>query len=68
MQEHETEYRGYKIKAEHKGKNWFFSVSPTRPELPLMRRYRFQADVRTADEAITQAKRRVDRLLGNLVF
>ena len=63
MEQHETQYRGYNIKAKHRGQDWFLSVTPSRPELPLLRRYSFRAKVISAEDAICQAKRRVDWLL-----
>ena len=45
----ETEYRGYKIKMERRDLCWAVSVSPTRPELPILSR--------TSFPTITQSER-----------
>ena len=37
----ETEYRGYKIEMERRDLCWTVSVSPTRPELPILSRSSF---------------------------
>src|ERR671918_520949 len=51
MEQHETQYRGYNIKAKHRGQDWFLSVTPSRPDLPLLRRYSFRAKVISAEDA-----------------
>jgi hypothetical protein len=63
MQERETEYRGYKIEAQPNGDDWLLAVSPTRPELPIMRRHSFRASVSSLEDAVSQAQRRIDLLM-----
>jgi hypothetical protein len=63
MQEHDTEYRGYKIKAQPKGDEWLLAVSPTRPELPIMRRHSFRVSIPSLEDAVSQAQRRIDLLM-----
>ena len=60
----EADYRGYKIKMQRRDLCWIVSVSPTRPELPILERYSFPTFTQSAREAIAQAKRRVDRVLS----
>jgi hypothetical protein len=68
MQQHETEYRGYKIKAQPNGDDWLLAVSPTRPELPLMRRYSFRVPVSSLGDAVSHAQRRIDLLMDDWMF
>jgi hypothetical protein len=59
----EIEYRGYKIKMERRGQNWLISVSPTRPELPILRHYSSNTGMRSEAAAVAEAQRFVDRVL-----
>jgi hypothetical protein len=58
----ETEYRGYKIEMERRDLCWAVSVSPTRPELPILSRSSFSI-TQSERAALAQAQRRVDRAL-----
>jgi hypothetical protein len=59
----ETEYRGYKIEMERRDLCWTVSVSPTRPELPILSRSSFPTITQSERAALAQAQRRVDRAL-----
>ena len=64
MAKRETQYRGYKIEVERKGRDWRVSVSPTRPELPILQQPSFQTLVPSWEGAVDEAKRRIDRALS----
>ena len=53
MPGHQTEYRGYRIKAERDGRAWRVAVSPKHPDLPLMRKPSFEIPATSVDEAVS---------------
>jgi hypothetical protein len=59
----ESEYRGYRIEMERRDLCWTVSVSPTRPELPILFRSSFPTITQSERAALAQAQRRVDRAL-----
>jgi len=63
---HQTEYRGYRIKAERDGRAWRVAVSPQHPDLPLMRKPSFEIRATSVDEAISNIRTRIDLLLDLL--
>ena len=63
MAKRETQYRGYKIEVERRGRDWRISASPTRPELPILHEHSFQALIPSWEGAVDEAKRRIDRIL-----
>jgi hypothetical protein len=60
----EADYRGYKILLKSNGKNWIVSVCPKNPELPILRWNSFQAPLHSPEDAIAEARRRIDQLLS----
>jgi hypothetical protein len=64
MSEHETEHRGYKIEVKANGHAWVVNVAPKTPELPILRWNSFRAPLGSQEEAVAEARRRVDRLLS----
>jgi hypothetical protein len=60
---HQTEYRGYRIKAKRDGLAWRVAVSPKHPDLPLMRKPSFEIRATSVDEAISNIRTRIDLLL-----
>jgi len=66
MPEHQTEYRGYRIKAEHVGRAWRVAVSPRRSDMPVMRKYSFDIRASSLDEAVSNVRTRIDLLLDIL--
>ena len=64
MAKRESQYRGYKIEVEHRGRDWQIRVSPTHPELPILHQHSFQTLVPSWEGAVDEAKRRIDRLLS----
>ena len=59
----EIEYRGYKIEMERRDLCWVLSVSPLRPELPILSRSSFPTITQFERAAMRQARGRVDRAL-----
>jgi hypothetical protein len=66
MKGHQTEYRGYKIKAEPIGRVWLVKVSPKRCDLPLMRMNSFKIRASSVEEAVSNIRTRIDLLLDLL--
>ena len=67
MQEHQTEYRGYRIKAEGVGRAWHVAVRPTRhSDMPVMRKHSFDIRASSLDEAVSNIRTRIDLLLDIL--
>ena len=64
MAKRETQYRGYQIDVERRGRDWQIRVSPTRSELPILQQHSFQTLVPSWEGAVDEAKRRIDRLLS----
>jgi hypothetical protein len=66
MPGHQTEYRGYRIEAERKGRAWRVAVSPKRSDLPLMRQQSYEIRAASFDEAMSNVRTRIDLLLDLL--
>jgi len=64
MPQSQSTYRGYIIGMQSRGCIWLISVSPTTPDLPILRRYSFEATAQSEIEAMAEAKGRVDRVLS----
>ena len=54
-------YRGYDLDVERHVSLWLVGIHPRRPELPILRRCHVQSY--NQEEAVLEAKRRVDALL-----
>jgi len=59
----QTEYRGYRIKAEQVGRAWRVAVSPRRSDMPVMRKPSFDILASSLDEAVSNVRTRIDLLL-----
>jgi hypothetical protein len=57
-------YRGYQIETRREWSNWCVSVQPTRPDLPIMPRSILRSLTPHKDDAVTKAKKSIDRLLS----
>ena len=66
MPEHQIEYRGYKIRAQHVGRAWRVAVSPRRSDVPVMRKPSFDIRASSLDEAVSNVRTRIDLLLDIL--
>ena len=66
MPEHQIEYRGYKIRAQHVGRAWRVAVSPRRSDVPVMRKHSFDIRASSLDEAVSNVRTRIDLLLDIL--
>ena len=66
MPEHQTEYRGYRIKAEPVGRAWRVAVRPRRSDMPVMRKQSFDIRASSLDEAVSNVRTRIDLLLDIL--
>ena len=59
-------YRGYQIEPRREWSNWCVSVYPTRPDLPILRQSTFLHTLMPRkDDAVTEAKQNIDRILSN---
>jgi hypothetical protein len=58
------EYRGYEIQLVREGRIWVVTIHPTRPDLPILRQFRFRPEPFPEGALLKEAKRRVDRLLA----
>ncbi len=63
MVRRETLYRGYMIRVEVRGLHLHISVEPTRPDLPILFRRSFTAQLSTWNDAMTEAEHRIDQVL-----
>jgi hypothetical protein len=66
MPGHQTEYRGYRIKAERVGRVCLVSVTPKVPDLPLMRKHSYEIRASSVEEALVNVRTRIDLLLDLL--
>ena len=56
-------YRGYEIVVEANAHGWRVWAHPRTPDLPITRHRSFHVDADTTDEALKEARRRIDDLL-----
>jgi hypothetical protein len=59
------QYRGYIVGLHPEHGPMLVSVSPTTPDLPILRRYLFEIAAQTELEAMAEAKARVDKILAS---
>jgi hypothetical protein len=64
MSQRDAVYRGYTIHAEPRGSYWDVSVSPVRPDLPIIFTRSFTAPISDWENVIGEAVRRIDRVLS----
>jgi hypothetical protein len=60
----ETQYRGYNIELDRRGREFHISITPSCPELPVLRRRSFRALVPSWEGALEEAKRQIDQALS----
>jgi hypothetical protein len=58
-------YRGYEIVPRRAWASWSVSIYTTRADLPLMSRSTLRTLAARKQDAVTEAKRTIDRVLGN---
>ena len=63
MPDRELRYKGYKIKLTPNGRGWRVRARPLSPDKPILSDHSFVVAGASEDDAIEQAKRRIDRLL-----
>jgi hypothetical protein len=61
--ERQARYRGYDILMQRRDLCWMVTMKPSRPELPVFKRYSFQTTTQSERAALAQARRRVDHAL-----
>ena len=59
----EIKYRGYSVRISGQESSWHFAATPDNPDLRLLRQSEFTAAALTEDQALQDAKQRIDRLL-----
>ena len=57
-------YRGYEIIPRREWSQWFVSVYPTRPDLPILSRSTLRTLMPQKDEALAEGKRTIDCVLS----
>ena len=63
MQQSTYRYRGYRVGLERRRGLILVSVSPETPDLPILRRARFELAAQSDIEVMAEARNRVDRVL-----
>jgi hypothetical protein len=58
-------YRGYEIVTRRQWSQWCVSVYPTRPDLPILSRSTLSTLTSRKEEALAEARKRIDRILSN---
>jgi hypothetical protein len=58
------QYRGYEIVPKRQWSNWCVGIYPMRADLPLMLRSTLRTLAARKEDAVTEAKQKIDRLLG----
>jgi hypothetical protein len=58
-------YRGYQIEPRREWSNWCVSIHPTRSDLPILSQSTLQSLTPQKDEALADAKQRIDRILSD---
>jgi hypothetical protein len=58
-------YRGYEIVPRREWSQWCVSVSPTRPDLPILSRFTLSILMPRKEEALAEARKRIDSVLSN---
>ena len=56
-------YRGYEIVVQANGHGWRVWAHPRTPDLPITRHCSFHVDADTTDQALVEARKRIDDLL-----
>lgn len=58
-------YRGYEIVPRREWASWSVGIYATRADLPLMSRSTLRTLASRKEDAVTEAKQSIDRVLGN---
>jgi phosphoserine phosphatase len=58
-------YRGYQIEPRREWSNWCVSIYPTRSDLPILSHSTLQSLTPQKDEALADAKQRIDHILSD---
>jgi len=58
-------YRGYQIEPRREWSTWCVSIHPTRSDLPILSQSTLQSLTPQKDEALADAKQRIDRILSD---
>ena len=58
-------YRGYQIEPRREWSNWCVSIYPTRSDLPILSQSTLQSLTPQKDEALADAKQRIDHILSD---
>jgi hypothetical protein len=66
MSWHQTEYRGYTIRAQQVGRVWRVAVSAQSSDMPLMRKHSFDIRASSPEEAVSNIRTRIDLVLDLL--
>ena len=64
MESHQ--YRGYQIEPRREWSNWCVRVQPMRPDLPILPRSILRSLTPRNDDALTKAKKIIDRILSTV--
>jgi hypothetical protein len=59
------QYRGYDIVPRRQWSQWCVSVYPTRADLPILSRSTLRTLTPRKEEALAEARKRIDRILSN---
>jgi hypothetical protein len=59
-------YRGYQIEPRREWSNWCVIVYPTRADLPMLPQSTLHTLTSRKDQAVEEARHRIDRALSNL--
>jgi hypothetical protein len=59
-------YRGYEIVPRREWSKWCVSIYPTRPNLPILSKFRLRTLAEAKEDALSEAKQSIDRLLSSL--
>jgi hypothetical protein len=62
MTDHQS-YRGYEITVEPNGEGWRVWAHPMTPDLPVTKHRSFHLDAGNTEEALAEARKRIDDLL-----
>jgi hypothetical protein len=56
-------YRGYEIAVEPNGQGWRVWAHPRHPDLPITRHQSFHVDADSTEDALAEARQKIDSLL-----
>ena len=59
-------YRGYEIVPRREWSKWCVSIYPSRPDLPILSKSTLRTLAEAREDALSETKQRIDRLLSSL--